>query len=174
MRIGEYDKAIETASQGLDISFKSDEKIQLYLTLGDAWSEKKNFEKSDEYFEKALESDQQNAMILNDYAYNLFKRNTKLQKAEEMVLKAMALEPDNGSYADTYGCVLMALGKLTEAETWIKKSLELEGENAEVLEHLGDVYVKQGKNNLAIEAYKKALIKDPGNKSVTTKLTKLG
>ncbi len=174
LRIGEYDKAIETASQGLDISFKSDEKIQLYLTLGDAWSEKKNFEKSDEYFEKALESDQQNAMILNDYAYNLFKRNTKLQKAEEMVLKAMALEPDNGSYADTYGCVLMALGKLTEAETWIKKSLELEGENAEVLEHLGDVYVKQGKNNLAIEAYKKALIKDPGNKSVTTKLTKLG
>lgn len=174
LRIGEYDKAIETASQGLDISFKSDEKIQLYLTLGDAWSEKKNFEKSDEYFEKALETDQQNAMILNDYAYNLFKRNTKLQKAEEMVLKAMALEPDNGSYADTYGCVLMALGKLTEAETWIKKSLELEGENAEVLEHLGDVYVKQGKNNLAIEAYKKALMKDPGNKSVTTKLTKLG
>jgi len=174
LRIGEYDKAIETASQGLDISFKSDEKIQLYLTLGDAWSEKKNFEKSDEYFEKALETDQQNAMILNDYAYNLFKRNTKFQKAEEMVLKAMALEPDNGSYADTYGCILMALGKLTEAETWIKKSLELEGENAEVLEHLGDVYVKQGKNNLAIEAYKKALIKDPGNKSVTTKLTKLG
>lgn len=174
LRIGEFDKAIETASQGLDISFKSDEKIQLYLTLGDAWSEKKNFEKSDEYFEKALETDQQNAMILNDYAYNLFKRNTKLQKAEEMVLKAMALEPDNGSYADTYGCVLMALEKLTEAETWIKKSLELEGENAEVLEHLGDVYVKQGKNNLAIEAYKKALMKDPGNKSVTTKLTKLG
>ena len=173
LRIGEYDKAIETASQGLDISFKSDEKIQLYLTLGDAWSEKKNFEKSDEFFEKALEIDQQNAMILNDYAYNLFKRNTKLQKAEEMVLKAMSIEPDNGSYADTYGCVLMAQGKLAEAETWIKKSLELEGENAEVLEHLGDVYVKQGKNNLAIEAYKKALMKDPGNKTITTKLSKL-
>ncbi len=174
LRIGEYGKAIETASQGLEISFKADEKIQLYLTLGNAWCENKNFEKSDEYFEKALEIDQQNAMILNDFAYNLFKRNAKLQKAEEMVLKAMAIEPNNGSYADTYGCLLMAQEKLTEAEIWIKKSLELEGENAEVLEHLGDLYKKQGKINLAIEAYKKALLKDPENKSIAIKLSKLG
>jgi tetratricopeptide (TPR) repeat protein len=174
LRIGNYDKAIETAMQGLDISFKADEKIQLYLTLGDAWFEKGNYDKSDEYFEKALEVDQQNASALNDYAYNLFKRNTKLQKAEEMVLKALDLEPNSGSYADTYGCILMATGKLAEAEKWIKKALELEGENAEILEHLGDVYAKQGKNALAIEAYKKALSLEPQNKSISAKLGKLG
>lgn len=174
IRVGQYDKAIESASQGLDISFKSDEKIQFYLTLADAWYEKGNYDKSDEYFEKALETDQQNALALNNYAYNLFKRNIKLEKAEEMVLKALAKEPDSGSYADTYGCILMATGKLTEAEAWIKKALQLEGDNAEVLEHLGDVYVKQGKNQLAIETYKKALSIDPGNKSIQTKLGKLG
>jgi tetratricopeptide (TPR) repeat protein len=174
LRIGNYDKAIETAMQGLDISFKADEKIQLFLTLGDAWFEKGNYDKSDEYFEKALEVDQQNASALNDYAYNLFKRNTKLQKAEEMVLKALDLEPNSGSYADTYGCILMATGKLAEAEKWIKKALELEGENAEILEHLGDVYAKQGKNALAIEAYKKALSLEPQNKSISAKLGKLG
>lgn len=174
IRVGQYDKAIESASQGLDISFKSDEKIQFYLTLADAWYEKGNYDKSDEYFEKALETDQQNALALNNYAYNLFKRNIKLEKAEEMVLKALAKEPDSGSYADTYGCILMATGKLTEAEAWIKKALQLEGDNAEVLEHLGDVYVKQGKNQLAIETYKKALSIDPGNKSIQAKLGKLG
>ena len=52
--------------------------------------------------------------------------------------------------------------------------MELEGENAEVLEHLGDLYKKQGKINLAIEAYKKALLKDPENKSIAIKLSKLG
>ena len=144
--------------------------MQFYLTLGDAWFEKGNFEKSDSYFEKALETDQQNALALNNYAYNLFKRNTKLQKAEEMVLKALAIEPNSGSYADTYGCILMAQGKLTEAETWIKKALQLEGDNAEVLEHLGDVYAKQGKISQAIDTYKRALAKDPANKSIKTKL----
>lgn len=169
--VGEYDKAIEIAMQGLDISFKSDEKIQLYLTLGDAWYEKGNFEKTDEYFEKALETDQQNALVLNNYAYNLFKRNTKLAKAQEMVLKALEIDPNSGSFADTYGCILMALGNLSEAETWINKALSLEGENPEVLEHLGDIYLKQGKKSLAIETYKKALTKDPENQSLKNKIT---
>lgn len=155
----------------MDISFKPDEKIELYLILADAWFEKGNFEKADEYFEKALEADQQNALVLNNYAYNLFKRNTKLAKAQEMVLKALEIDPNSGSYADTYGCILMALGNLAEAEIWINKALRLEGENPEVLEHLGDIYFKQGKKNLAIETYKKALTKDPENKSLKNKIT---
>jgi len=174
LRVKEYDKAIDAALQGLDISFKPEEKIQFYLTLGDAWFQKGNHEKSDNYFEKALEIDQQNALALNNYAYNLFKRNTKLDKAEEMILRALKYDPNNGSYADTYGCILMATGKLAEAEIQIKKALELDGDNAEVLEHLGDVYAKQGKFNLASETYKKALKLDPGNKTIETKLIQSG
>ena len=170
MRVGEYDRAIETSNAGLDIAFKSDERIQFYLTLADSWFEKGNSEKADQYYQKAIETDQQNALALNDYAYNLFKRNTQLDKAEEMVLKALKLEPDNGSFADTYGCILMAKGKLDEAEIWIKKSLKLEGENPEVLEHLGDLYMKMGKNALALETYKKAISKDPENPSLKKKL----
>ena len=169
-----FDIAIESATRGLDITFKTDEKVQLLLTLGDAWFEKGDYEKSDKFFVKALETDQQSALVLNNYAYNLFKRNQQLAYAEEMVLKALQKEPNSGSYADTYGCVLMALGKFNESEIWIKKSLQLEGENAEVLEHLGDLYVKQGKTSLAIETYKKALILDPSNKSIDKKIGKLG
>jgi len=172
LRIGEYQGAIDAAMQGLDISFKQDEKVQLYLTLADAWYEKGDMVKSDSYFEKALEADQENPLALNDYAYNLFKRGAKLSKAEEMVKKAISLDPQNGSYADTYGCVLMAQGKLDEAEIWIKKSITLEGENPEVMEHLGDLYMKQGKKELAVETWKKALLKDPGNKSIENKLSK--
>ncbi len=170
LRVKEWDKAIEAAQQGLDISYKQDEQVQLYITLADAWFGKGNMEKSDANFEKALETDQQNALALNNYAYNLYKRNIKLAKAEEMVVQALTIEPGNGSYADTYGCILMAQGKLDEAEKWIKKALESEGENAEVLEHLGDVYKKQGKTELALATYKRALEKDPENKSLEKKL----
>jgi Tfp pilus assembly protein PilF len=174
LRIGEFQGAIDAAMQGLDISFKQDEKVQLYLTLADAWYEKGDADKSDTYFEKALEADQENPLALNNYAYNLFKRGAKLGKAEDMVKKAISLDPQNGSYADTYGCILMAQGKLDEAEIWIKKSIALEGENPEVMEHLGDLYMKQGKKELAVETWKKALLKDPGNKSISKKLSKLG
>lgn len=173
LRIDETDKAIETAMQGLDIAFKQDEKLQLYLTLADAWSDKGDYERSDLYFDKALESDQESALALNNYAYSLFKRNSRLDKAEEMAIKAVRMEPENGSYADTYGCILLARGQLDEAEVWILKALRLEGENAEVLEHLGDVYYKQGKTEQAASAWAKALQKDPANKSVQSKLSNL-
>jgi len=170
LRVSEYDIAIQKATEGLDIAFKPEEKTQLNLTIAEAWYEKGNYVKSDSYFEKVLEYDQQNSTALNSYAYKLYKRNTQLDKAQEMILKALAMEPNNGAYADTYGCILMAQGKLVEAETWIKKSLVLDGDDPEVLEHLGDLYKKQGKNDLALETYRKALKKDPNNKSLEKKL----
>jgi len=170
LRIGEYDRAIETSLQGLDISFKAEERVQFYLNMADAWSEKGNFEKADLNFEKALETDQQSSLALNDYAYNLFKRNSNLQKAEDLVLQALAKEPNNGAYADTYACILMALGNFTESEAWFKKALVTEGDDSEIWEHLGDLYAKQGKTSLAIETYKKALTKDPSNKSLEKKI----
>ncbi len=173
MRIEQYDQAIEKALMGLDISFKSDEKIQLYLTLADAWFEKENFDQTEHYYKKALETDQQNPLVLNNYAYYLFQRNVRLSEAEGMILKALTIDPQNGSFADTYGCILMALGKLSEAELWIKKAIEKDGENEEVLEHLGDLLVLQGNNKLALQAYTKALKIKPDSKTNKVKAEKL-
>ena len=64
----------------------------------------------------------------------------------------------------------MALGKFTESEAWFKKALVTEGDDSEIWEHLGDLYAKQGKTSLAIETYKKALTKDPSNKSLEKKI----
>ena len=173
MRMEYYDKAIAKAEMGLDVSFKSDEKIQLFLTLAEAWFEKENFEKTELYYKKALEQDQQNPLVLNNYAFNLFKRNVRLAEAETMILKAISIDPQNGSFADTYGCILMASGKLTEAEIWIKKAIDKDGANEEVLEHLGDLYVIKGNANLALQAYKKALEIKPNSKSIQQKVEKL-
>lgn len=167
-----YDEAIEICKQGLDIAFKPDEKMQLYITLADCWFAKDDFEKTDFYFEKAIESNERNALAMNNYAYNLFKRNTKLDKAEELVLKALQAEPESGSYADTYGCILMAKNKFDEAEKWIKKALESEPNDDEILEHLGDLYSKQGMDEKANEIYKKALKINPENNSLKNKLKK--
>ncbi|MCB9252165.1 MAG: tetratricopeptide repeat protein [Flavobacteriales bacterium] len=172
-RVKKYDLAIETAEAGLDISFADDERIQLYLTLADAWYEKKVYAKSDEYFEKAIAVDTQNPIALNNYAYNLFKRSSDLDKAERLIKKALSLDPDNGSYSDTYGCILMAKGNHAEAEEWIKKALSILGDHAEVLEHLGDLYLKMGDSLKASEIWKKALKLNPENKTLQEKLLKL-
>ncbi|MCC6721273.1 MAG: tetratricopeptide repeat protein [Bacteroidia bacterium] len=169
-RTERYDEAINICNMGLDISFKDTEKNQLYLTLADCWYGKKNIEKTDFYFKKAIETLHNNSLALNNYAYNLYKRNEKLDKAEEMVLKAIELEPSSASFADTYACILMAKNNLDEAEKWFKKALVTEPESAEILEHLGDLYVKKNNSELAIETYKKALKNDPENKSLKNKL----
>lgn len=168
--IGKYDEAIDACNMGLDIAYKPEEKMQLFITLADCWHEKGNAEKTDLYFEKAIEANENNALALNNYAYNLFKRNTKLDKAEEMVLKALQAEPQSGSYADTYGCILMAKNMFDEAEKWLNKALELEPNDDEIIEHLGDLYAKQGMADKATEYYKKAFKINPENKSLKNKL----
>lgn len=169
-KTAKYDEAIEVSTMGLDISFKPEEKNQLLLTLADCWYEKGNIEKTDFYFEKAIETFEKNSLALNNYAYNLFKRNKNLEKAEEMVTKALEIEPSSSSYADTYACILMAKNKFEDSEKWFKKALEIDPHDDEIIEHLGDLYAKQGKTELATETYKKAFKYNPLNKSVKDKL----
>ncbi|MCB0509463.1 MAG: tetratricopeptide repeat protein, partial [Bacteroidetes bacterium] len=63
-------------------------KGQSYSSLGDIYNEQRNYAKSDENFELALELDQRNAYVLNNYSYYLSLRNENLDKAAEMSLRA--------------------------------------------------------------------------------------
>ena len=86
-----------------------------------------------------------NAYVLNNYAYYLSIRDIQMEKAEDMAKRAVAIEPDNSSFQDTYGWVLFKLGKYQEAREWIGKALEdKENVSGEVLEHYGDVLFRLG------------------------------
>lgn len=137
-------------------------KSVVYSTLGDAQSNLGNSEEADRVYELALRYDPKNHNAMNNYAYNLSVRGEKLERAQELALKAMELEPENSAYLDTMGWIFYKLGEYKKAKRFIKASIDLDTQaaGAEVLEHLGDVHEKLGELNEAKKLWKQALKKD--------------
>lgn len=153
-----YTDAVSTLNTGVKmvVDNKSLEG-QFYASLGDAYNELKNYSKSDEAYDKALEINPKDATVLNNYAYYLSMRGEKLDKAESMSRTSNELEPTQASYQDTYGWIMYKQGKYSDAKTWIEKSLSnSEDSSATVLEHLGDVYFRLGDTMKALEYWQKA------------------
>mgnify|MGYP003335733068 CR=1 FL=1 len=130
---------------------------QFYSSLGEAYNELKDYTKSDENYDKALELNPKDANVLNNYAYFLSVRGDKMDKAEKMSMESNALEPDQGSYEDTYGWIMYKQGKYSDAKVWTEKSLSHGSDkSATVLEHYGDILYKLGDTNKAFEYWQKA------------------
>jgi tetratricopeptide (TPR) repeat protein len=131
--------------------------VQFYTYLGDAFNQVKDYARSDDYYEKALELNPDNDYVLNNYAYYLSLRNEHLEKAAQMARRATELKQNNSSNQDTYGWVLYQLGSYAEALEWIGKALTNGGDtNPVILEHYGDVLYKLERKEEALEYWLKA------------------
>ena len=138
---------------------------------GDAYHALKNEKEAFKYYEKSIQLKDDNAYVLNNYAYYLSLLGTDLGKAEKMAKKAVTLEPLNASFQDTYGWVLFKVEKYGEAGEWILKAIQNKEEpSAEVLEHYGDVLYKLGKESQALEYWIKAKQKGPGSELLDKKI----
>lgn len=109
-------------------------------------------------FEKALEYDPNNALCLNNYAYELSKQNKDLEKALKMSAKAIELEGENYYNLDTHAWVLYRMKRFKEAKVYINKSLKLlpEHTDGEILDHAGDIYFYSGDADTAIKHWERA------------------
>jgi len=144
--------------------------IQFYSALGDAYNGLKEYERSDGYFDRALNLDPDNAYVLNNYSYFLSLRGEKLEKAEQMSRKANRLEPDNASYQDTYAWVLYRKGNFDEAKTWMEKALAKDPANGTLLEHMGDILFRLGRVEEAVTHWKNAKAKGGGSELLDKKI----
>jgi len=93
---GELDNAIEEyclAARKLPIGF---------LYLGNAHFQKKELEKAEKYYRRALREDPNNADAYNNLAWLYYTKRENLEEAESLTLKAMELNPSKGDiYYDT-------------------------------------------------------------------------
>tara|TARA_Y100000385_G_scaffold260662_1_gene290743 strand:- start:531 stop:2276 length:1746 start_codon:yes stop_codon:yes gene_type:complete len=129
--------------------------LEFYSSLADVYHATKQHKLSDEYYEKALEIDPNNVLILNNYAYYLSLRKKNLEKAKEMSFLCNDLEKNNGTYQDTYAWILYELKDYESAKEWMLKSLKNGSDkSAVVVEHYGDILFKLGDINNAIEQWK--------------------
>lgn len=90
-----------------------------------------------------------------------------------MAEMALAADPDNGSYLDTYALVLFLKHDYKKALEFIEKAAEHRDSdtgNAELWEHYGDILFMLGKPAEAVEKWKDALKDNPGSKLLKKKI----
>ena len=166
------ENAISSLEMGVEFIVDNENLLlEFYSSLADVYHATKQHKLSDEYYEKALEIDASNVLILNNYAYYLSVRKKNLEKAKEMSFLCNDLEKDNGTYQDTYAWILYELKDYESAKKWMLKSLENGGDkSAVVVEHYGDILFELGDINNAINQWKIAKELGEGSKQLDQKI----
>ncbi|PWD99735.1 tetratricopeptide repeat protein [Marinilabilia rubra] len=133
-------------------------KGRFHAYLGDIYHSLGNIEKCFSHYDKALEIDENDVIVLNNYSYYLALRGENLDKAENMSARTVELEPGNATYLDTYAWVLFKKGRYSEAKFIIERAVDnLEEPSGVVIEHYGDILFKNGDVEGAVEKWKKAI-----------------
>ena len=94
---------------------------------------------------------------MNFVAYALAEADRDLDRAIDLIGKALELKPNDGYYLDTLGWIYFKMGNYAEAEKHIEQAVDLTNNDIVILEHLGDVLLKTGKERQALSTYEKAL-----------------
>ncbi len=165
-QLKKYKKAERSLKDGLELVISNKAMMLDFLSsLGDAYYNLNEFQKSDKAFEDALKIDSDNTYVLNNYAYYLSLRNENLDKAEKLSKRTLELKPNDRNYLDTYGWILFQQKKYTEAETYLFRASQLGSKNPNIIEHYGDALFKTNKKEEAFLQWNAA--KQAGGNSET-------
>ena len=147
---------------------------QFYFQLGAASERNHDYKQAEEYFQKCLKESPDFTEALNYLGYMWAERGENLEKARELIGKAVKLDPKNGAFLDSMGWVLFKLKQPQEALTYLLKAQEFSPEpDPTLLDHLGDVYMALHQADKAREAWKKSLSIEP-NEEIKKKLDLAG
>jgi len=150
--------------------------VDLRFQLGSLHERAGDRKAAEETFLALLAADPEHAPSLNYLGYMWAESGSNLERAHEMLVRAVGKEPNNGAYVDSLGWVYFRLGNLELAEKYLTDATSLLPHDATVHEHLGDVLAKRGDMNRALIAYRTALSLDPEAKEVEkirSKITEL-
>jgi tetratricopeptide (TPR) repeat protein len=156
---GRYQEALDAYGKGLAVippenaSLKSD----FYGQTGDIYYQMGQLDKTFEAYDEALKYNENNVVVLNNYAYFLSLSNKDLEKAERMSAITIKQEPDNSTYLDTYAWIFFKQGNYTLAKFYMESALEKDKtKSPELTDHYGDILYMSGEKEKAVEQWEKA------------------
>ena len=146
----------------------------VYTLLGDTYHDLDMMDYCMQAYDSALVYDNNNIVVLNNYAYFLALDGKELNRALEMSLKAISAEPDNTTYIDTYAWVLFKLGRYEEAKAYVEKLISIGEEDVsyEAYHHFGDIYAKCGDMEQAVNYWQQAKNAGDDSKILDKKIKK--
>lgn len=145
-----------------------------YFDQGSACERAGDYVQAEKCFERCLQINPDFAEALNYLGYMWAEHGIKLEKAHELIQKAVQLEPKSAAYLDSLGWVLYKLNRPAEALPNLQKAIEYnDAPDATLYDHLGDIYAALKENDKAREAWGKSLAIE-SNEQVRKKLESLG
>ena len=157
----EFTKAVDSLKQGIDIA---PDHVRLYFRLGvvyDKWNKK---EDSIENMKKVIELDPKHVNALNYLGYTYADMERNLNEAEELIMQALKLKPNDGYITDSMGWVYYKKGLYKKALEHLIKATNLVPKDPVILEHAGDIYYKLNNRIKALEFYNRALLEKKESK----------
>ncbi|MCD8269272.1 MAG: tetratricopeptide repeat protein [Parabacteroides sp.] len=154
-----YQEALNTYYAGIDIIPAKNARLKsdFYGQIGDIYYQMKQMDQTYKSYDEALKYNENNIVVLNNYAYFLSLDKKDLKKAERMSAQCIKLEPDNATYLDTYAWIFFMQGSYTLAKIYIESALEKDKtKSPELVDHYGDILYMTGEKDKAVEQWKKA------------------
>ena len=107
--------------------------------------------------QRAIELNPDNAPALNYLGYTYAEQGVRLDEAETLIRRALAISPHDGFYVDSLGWVYYQRGDYDKAIEYLERAVALAADDPTIAEHLGDAYKKAGRTSDALRIYRDAL-----------------
>jgi tetratricopeptide (TPR) repeat protein len=147
-------KAMKILEKAVSV-FPENEKIRFYL--GSLYGRSGREEQGIEQMEALLKLNPDHVEALNFLGYAWTTKGIRLEDAERVLRRAIALKPENGYIKDSWGWHLFVRGRVGEAIVQLEAAAKLKPNEATILEHLGDAYMRSNFRERAADHYKKAI-----------------
>lgn len=165
-----FAEAEKILKEGLLFSPRNEE---LHYRLGVVYEAANRFDDSIRAMEDVLKIDPNHADALNFIGYSYADKGLHLQKAEEMIKKALEIKPGSGYIIDSLGWVYFKQNKNDLAIKHLREASTRLPEDPLIAEHLGDALAKEKLIKEALDAYRRALKLNPKLEGVAAKIEKL-
>ena len=169
--------AVATFEEALNEALNENEGMltaRFYFEYGAAADQAGLYDKAADLLRKSVALDPANAAEAYNYiGFMWAEHNLHLDEAEEMIGRALQLDPNNGAYLDSLGWVHYRKGKYDDAlNELLRAAQNLTQDDPIVFEHIGDAYSKLNRVSQALDFWQKAIALNPGNKLLADKIEK--
>ena len=125
--------------------------------------------------EEIIQKYPNDSAALNYIGYTLADSGVELERARELILRALEGEPENPHIIDSLAWVQYRLGSFDDAYKNILRAIDFSPLEPEIWDHYGDIALKVNKPAEARKAYSRALELSPENSGeIQRKLDQLG
>lgn len=162
---GQLDQAVKLYERELKTNSK---KAFIHHRLAVIAAREGHWDKSREHFAESCRIEPRNAGVLSDLGYSLYLQH-QLPEAEQCLLEAVEIDPQNKSAQNNLGIVLGVLGKYEQSLAAFRRAVP----DAEAHANLGYVHMQLGDADKAMGELNQALTLDKNLKKAAVALVQL-